>query len=507
MQSIIRNQLQHEHHLVAVLDPALDFIAVNEAYAQADDKTPDFFVGKNHFALYPNEGNQKIFQNVLKSAQPHYESAKSFDYESAPKRGTSYWDWSLLPIKDEGDLVTGLLFTLEDVSDRVQAEQHQKALQGQLQQAQKLEAIGQLAGGIAHDFNNLLAVILGNADLARLELKHDHPVHEDLKEISLAAEQARDLTTRMLAFARRQTPQKRETQACRLVEDTASMLRRSLAKNIQLTLQHHKDSILSVDRNQIIQATLNICHNAADAMPEGGKLFVSCDVANFSNQACPRCNQPMLGDFCQILIRDTGHGIPHEHLDRIIEPFFTTKDIGSGTGLGLSATHGIVLSHGGHLHIESEPGEGTIVTILLPMMEALASKPEISITPVPSVRTLKVLVVDDEPQVLRMSCKMLEMDGHETAPAKNGEQALALFAAAPKNFDMVLLDMMMPDMDGLQVFAEMKKIHPEVKAILASGFCLDEQLEDILAQGLLSFVQKPFSYDQLMAAVAEALKE
>ena len=312
-----------------------------------------------------------------------------------------------------------ILALARDVSNRLAAEEETRRLQRQLVQAQKMEAVGRLAGGIAHDFNNMLAVIMGSAELALMDTDPGHPNEEELREITNAAERARDLTMKLLAFARKEKLRLRPLSVRRIIEDLMPVLERTVAKRVSINLLDLCDVSVAVDKTQIHQALLNICINAADAMPEGGEISISAINEHVSSAHCDTCGQPLHGDFCRIRITDTGPGMPDEIRARVFEPFFTTKEAGKGTGLGLSVTHGIVTSHNGHIMIHSRPGRGVSMDIFLPYSGDVAGIRQESAPDDASAwsGTETVLVIDDEAHVLATSRRMLESMGYNPLPA------------------------------------------------------------------------------------------
>jgi PAS domain S-box-containing protein len=399
-----------------------------------------------------------------------------------------------------------ILALARDITDRAAADHEKKRLQSQLLQSQKMEAVGRLAGGIAHDFNNMLAVIMGSAQLALMDAGPGHPLHEDIHEIKLAAERARDLTMKLLAFARKDKLNVRPMSVRRAIEELAPMLERTVAKRVQVRFGELSDSMIAIDKTQIHQALLNICLNAADAMPQGGDIHISAVCQTFLNGVCDSCGQDMAGDFCRIRIRDTGAGMPEDVRARVLEPFFTTKGVGKGTGLGLSVTHGIVTGHGGHIIIRSRTNEGTTVDIFLPL-DHTDTQPDQK--PVSANRawsgTETILVIDDEHHVLSMSDRLLRAMGFKTVLAWSGPQGLEQFHAQRAQIDLVLLDMIMPGMDGVAVLQELRNADPHVKVVICTGYSLDDQSPELERLGFQGFVQKPFTLETLGKTVRRAL--
>jgi len=400
----------------------------------------------------------------------------------------------------------GVLVLANDIAERLRHEQEKRTLEQQLLQSQKMEAIGQLAGGMAHDFNNMLTVILANANLALTTLDEAAPQHEELNEIAQAAQRARDLTLKLLTFARRERLSVKDIRAGALLDALTKILERTLDKGICLRRTGDSEATVRGDENQLLQALVNICNNAADAMPAGGTLSIGCEQRR-EQGTCGTCGERFDGRFCVLRISDTGVGMPDKVRKRAIEPFYTTKGAGHGTGLGLSVTHGIIRGHGGHLDIRSEPGEGTTVRLMLPGVQAAPPDPSNSAL-APSYRGSEtILVVDDEPAVLRVTGRVLARMGYDPILTRSGSQALELFRRRHAEIALVVLDMLMPEMSGAEVYRQLRAIDPEVKVVLSSGYSEDGQATELLQAGVNAFVQKPFSLRALGRAIRDVLDE
>ena len=395
-----------------------------------------------------------------------------------------------------------------DLTDRKAADAEQEKLRRQLLQSQKMESIGQLVGGIAHDFNNMLAVILGNAELLSMKKGVGDSDYHEIREIIDAAKRSRDMTLQLLTFARRGKLDARLIDPAETVRAVAGILTRSLPKSIQIQTDVIPGCLILGDATQIYQALINVCNNAADAMPEGGTLAIEIGPAPDMPESCHVCGKAFRGRYCRIRVRDTGIGMPAEMLPKIVEPFYTTKGVGKGTGLGLSVTHGIVQNHDGHLHIFSEQGQGTCVDFLLPLASPHhGDAPETA----PRAETFPsgvgaILIVDDEEAVLSATARILESAGYSPLRAVSGPDAVALFHERHPQIRAVILDLMMPGMDGEQVYHELKKIDPDVKVILSSGYSINGQAGGLMNQGVRAFIQKPFTTAMLCRTLHEVLK-
>lgn len=378
-----------------------------------------------------------------------------------------------------------------------------KALEEQLLRAQKMEAIGTLAGGIAHDFNNLLMGILGNVSLMLMQLDQSHPFHERLKSMEDYVQRGSELTRRLLGFARGGKYEVRPTNLAKFVQKSAEMFGRT-KKEIHL---HHKsvDSLwyVDVDRGQMDQVLLNLFVNAWQAMPGGGDLFVSVENAEVGEEEATAVSVKP-GRYVKLTVADTGMGMEEAVMARIFEPFFSTKERGRGTGLGLASVYGIVKNHGGFIRVESEPGAGSSFMIYLPATDKQAQEDTPAETLIHKGKET-ILIIDDEDMIVDVAAQMLQGLGYKTYTASGGRRGTELFLRHRDEIDLVLLDMIMPDMGGGETFEALLRIQPSVKVLLSSGYSLDSQAKDIMRQGCRGFIQKPFTTADLSRKVREVL--
>jgi PAS domain S-box-containing protein len=397
-----------------------------------------------------------------------------------------------------------------DVTGERAAEDERRKLEAKLQQAQKLESLGVLAGGIAHDFNNLLAAVLGNVSYALSELSHASPVHQSLKEIERSAQRAAELTRQLLAYAGqgRFFPQRIDLSAA--VAEMGSLLRSSVPKKCQLELRPATGlPAVEVDLAQLRQVVMNLVTNGAEALGDAtGTVTVStgaarCDRAQRSECVLDATGDVADGEYAFVEVRDTGCGVAPELQGRIFDPFYSTKF--AGRGLGLSAVLGIVRSHRGALCLASTPGEGTVVRALFP-----AAPPAARATAAPArapATGRNILVVDDESMVCSMVRRILERAGYVVTVALNGREALEMFRADPALFDLVLLDLTMPEMDGAETFAELRRLRPDIRVLLTSGYSEEEATMRFVGKGLDGFLQKPYVAGLLVRAAGQALSK
>lgn len=406
---------------------------------------------------------------------------------------------SAAPIKDIGGKTIGVVLVFRDVS-----EQHK--LEERLRQSEKMRAIGELAGGVAHDFNNMLGGILGSAELLDRLLPDDPKMKKFIGMIMDSAERAAELTAKLLAFARKQPVSLGPVDVHQILENTLSLLKNTVDRRVKINTDFAATvSTVNGDLSQLQSAFLNLCINGVHSMPDGGELSLASELVELDDtdcQASPFSIKP--GSYLQVEVSDKGCGIAPEILPRIFEPFFTTKNMGAGTGLGLAAVFGTMQQHHGAVSVYSEVGYGTRFRVLLPLVDAqpqqLSSKKNVP-------GSGRILVVDDEAVMRTTAQAILEGLGYQVSLAGNGKEGLALLAKDPKAFDLVLLDMIMPEMNGRDCFAEMKKISPDIRVLLSSGFTHEEDLKQMQAAGLSGYIRKPYRTAMLSQAVAEALKK
>jgi two-component system, cell cycle sensor histidine kinase and response regulator CckA len=390
-----------------------------------------------------------------------------------------------------------------DITERLNAEKEKKKLEERFQQIQRLEGIGTLAGGVAHDFNNLLMGIQGNVSLMLLEVEPGHPHHDKLKSIESCVAGGADLTRQLLGFARGGKYIVKPVDLNQLAHRTAGMFGRT-RKEIQI-VEKMQDGVWTVmaDQGQIEQVLLNLCINAWQAMPDGGNIYVETrNVVLDEKGVCSLGIPP--GRYVRVSVADAGVGMDEATQRRIFEPFFTTKEIGRGTGLGLASAYGIVQNHDGAINFVSRAGEGTTFYFYLPASDNRAVDAPAA-APKPPEGSGTILLVDDEKMILTVNRAMLEKMGYTVLEAHGGKAAVDVFTRFNDRIDMVILDMIMPDLGGGAVYDRMKAVRPDVKVLLSSGYSLSEQAEEILARGCAGFIQKPFDMEQLSSKIRDVL--
>jgi two-component system cell cycle sensor histidine kinase/response regulator CckA len=397
-----------------------------------------------------------------------------------------------------------------DITEKRKAEQEKAKLEYQLRQAQKMEALGTLAGGIAHDFNNILAAITGYAELSLEQAGADTSISSDIKQVISAAERAKNLIKQILTFSRRSEIELHSLELNQVVHSAVRLLESTLPKmvNIELDLQPGLKPI-QCDPNQIEQVLMNLCTNANDAMPQGGTISIKTRNRRLDEARCMCCDIPMNGDWIELSISDTGHGMDETTLAKIFDPFFTTKEVGKGTGLGLSTVFGVVKSHRGHINCLSEPGRGATFTTYLPISRSETSpgfetQPP---TPPPVGGKETVLFVDDEESIRDLGNRILSKYGYAVILAKSGEEALALLAENHGSIDLVVLDLSMPGMGGFACLKKIAELYPGHKVVITSGYDLAGDLKSQRSPNVEAYVPKPFRKADLLDNVRRVLDQ
>ncbi len=499
-----RSILDTIHEGYYEVDLAGNLTFVNPAMCSMAGYSREDIIGMSYRELTDDEmaaAVYAVFNRVYRTGS----SDKGFEWEIVGKDGARRTvDTSVSLLTDSEGRPVGFRGLLRDVTERRMARKEKEALEAQLQHAQRMEAVGTLAGGIAHNFNNLLMGIQGNASLMGMELDSDHPHYGRLKTIEKLVRSGADLTRQLLGYAREGKYEVRPIDLNELVTemvDTFGTARREIRVHLQLC-----DSLRSIpaDRGQIEQALMNLLVNAADAMPLGGDLFLVTENVT-SRKMRNRPYTPKEGDYALLRVRDTGVGMDDETRTKIFEPFFTTKGIGKGTGLGLASVYGIVKAHGGYIDVSSRKGEGTTFEIFLPTIEAPApGRKEKTTSIIPGRGT--ILIVDDEPMVLNAAADMLDRLGYSVWKASGGHEALRLFERDHSGIDLVILDLIMPDMSGGEVYDRLIQIDETVKVLLSSGYSIEGKAAEILERGCEDFLQKPFDLKTLSRKVGMLLR-
>ncbi|MBV9905328.1 MAG: response regulator, partial [Alphaproteobacteria bacterium] len=386
----------------------------------------------------------------------------------------------------------------------------QKALETKFAQSQKLQAVGQLAGGVAHDFNNLLTVIIGNSEFLLMRHQAGDPSFKEINEIHQNALRAANLVGQLLAFSRKQTMQPKVLTLRDVLGELGQLLRRLLREGVDLKLDHGTDVWpVHADETQLSNALINLVVNARDVMPKGGTVTIRTSNETFDAPRLFGTAEMPAGDYVKIEIADTGTGIAPEHMGKIFDPFFTTKPVGQGTGLGLATVYGIVKQTGGFIDVTSTVGKGTAFAIYLPRYRADENAPAVADTAAAGPRDVTgqdtILLVEDEEAVRSFAARALKMRGYSVLEAGGGEEALEIVKAAKTPIDLLITDVVMPNMDGPTLVRHVKRLKPDMAVIFMSGYAEEAfRRNDEDASGL-HFLPKPFGLKQLAAKVKEVL--
>lgn len=511
----ISNRRQAEGHLrkyeqmvasitdyMLLIDRNFIIQAVNNAYLENAGKERQQLIGSHISTVY----GEKVFQDDL---LPFFEAClegttvKNDLLMTSADTKAKYMVITYFPIFEEDNSVSGVMMHQRDITD-------QKKLEAMLHQSQKMEAIGTLAGGIAHDFNNIIGGIIGYAEMIEMFDGQTSPrIEARIQHVLKGAYRAKDLVEQILTFSRNSDSKKKPLNLGALVKDTMQFLRASIPSTIQIVKQEiHSKAVVWADETSIHQILMNLCTNAAHAMQkDGGELFVSLSIENIDDEAAGKINVNESGPYVMLSVKDTGVGIDGTKISRIFEPFYTTKKIGEGTGMGLAVVHGIVKNLRGAITVESTPGFGSTFTVYLPQFDFSEQETEDSRTVQDEVPEGKgcILIVDDEEELVNFSKEILEHLGYEVVSKTSSVNARKTFMEDPDRFDLVITDQTMPNITGLDLAKQFLEVRSDISIILCTGFSQPNLEQEANALGICRFVKKPFGARQLAKMVKEEM--
>ncbi len=491
---------------VVMTDLKGKYIVVNHSFCNLTGYTREELLEKTFMDItHPEdvEMNLKFTRKMAEGIISEYQIEKRYVH----KNGDAVWiNLNASLINDPGGNPLYFIGQILDITDQKKSIDEKKKLEDQLYHAQKMESIGRLAGGIAHDFNNILTSIIGYSELAKVEIKDEKSLLGNAISVILeSSERAAILTKQLLGFARKGKYQPVPLELNRVINHVLKVSDRIFEKNIEVNFESGNINNVIADRSQIDQVLTNLFINAKDAMPDGGSIDINTKMIHLDDNFVKMVPEMEKGDYVLVSISDTGSGIPEELSDRIFEPFFTTKEEGKGTGLGLATVYSIIKNHGGHITVYSEVGIGTTFNMYLPVTGAKVDEDE-EIT-----ATIKgegrILLVDDEENIRSILKMQLEQLGYSILTAEDGVKGLDLYINNKDSIDLVLLDMIMPNMAGKETFLALKGVDPDIKVLLMSGFAQKEKTDSIINEGVVGFIQKPFRLQELSRILSTILGE
>ncbi|MEW6427951.1 MAG: ATP-binding protein [Thermodesulfobacteriota bacterium] len=480
-----------------VLDSDGRLLLVNGAWQSLTNLAPAEVLGRPFSELVATESRRQYEHSLQRLLQAGECPDLELRLAGRGRQPTVQLIWK--PGPDGATAARQIFCILIDVSE-------QARLRRQLAQAQKMEAIGQLAGGIAHDFNNILSVIIGYADILRLKLPAGDPKHLDLDQILQASQRAAQLTSSLLTFSRRQLLNMTRIDLDRHLAATQKLLRRLIGEDIDFSVELACGRTLLADANQLDQVLINLVVNARDAMPTGGQLRISSRQIRVDDNAVAALGALTGGEYAVLEVSDTGSGMDEATAAQIFEPFFTTKEEGRGTGLGLATVYGIVKQHNGWIEVDSEPGKGSAFRIFLPTVPEAAETEQESRPADMTGGREKILLVEDEENLRTFASELLRRFGYSVLTADDGEKAMEIFCEHRKDIGLLILDLVLPKKYGYEVWREVSRLRPGIRVLFISGYPVDmNSLGATVPPGKGDFLAKPFSAQDLLAKIRDIL--
>lgn len=496
-ESLFSAILDNAPAVISVKDHSGKYLVVNEEFEKISKHKKNHIVNKTDVEIFDDHvaNSFSINDNEVKNKNIPMQFEEAIPHDDGPHLYIS----NKFPIHNrDGDVyAVGTIST--DISDK-------KNLELKLRQSEKMQAVGLLAGGVAHDFNNQLAGIIGYADMIKESCEDGSPINDFVNNILTAAKRSSELTSQLLAFARKGKYQSKTINVHEIIDETVALLNRSINKKIHIKkVFNSKIPFVQGDSTQLQNVILNLAVNGCDSMNDGGELTISTSSTFLDEKFCKSSSYSITpGMYMQITIEDNGHGIPEEIQNRIFEPFFTTKEPGKGTGMGLSAVYGTVKNHKGAIELESATNKGTRISVYFPENDEPIEEIESNVEDTSLIEgSGEIIVIDDEDIIRKMTSKLLSTLGYNVKDFSNGEDAIEYFKDHYKQVDLIIIDMIMPGMDGKDTFNAITEIDPSVKVLLSSGYSIDGDAQKLIDSGAQGFIQKPYRKVELSRKIAE----
>jgi len=501
-EDFVKNVLEAVDEAFIVIDRDFRVLMANQAYAAQVRMEMDDIIGKHCYEVSHKQQLPCYETGEECTVRKTFETGNSYTavHTHHDSRGDAvYVETKSFAMRDKSGTVVSAIEIIHNITAR-------RKLEEQLNQAQKMEAVGTLTGGIAHDFNNILTAVLGYAGILKKKLQHDEALATVTDHIAAAAKRGANLTKSLLAFSRKQAITPGPVDLNEIVSGVEKLLLRIIGEDVELvTTPAAGELMVMADRGQTEQILMNLCSNARDAMPNGGILTIATERVDLDDCSVTERGIGKPGSYGLLSVADTGTGMDERTREKIFDPFFTTKEVGKGTGLGLSIVYGIVKQHGGFVDVASKPGDGSTFKVYLPMIPFPASAMKPAAAAVPARGTETILVAEDSPEVLRMASSTLQDAGYQVIEAVDGDDALRKYAANRDRIHLLLLDVIMPKKNGREIYDAAMQTRPDIKVLFMSGYTADIiDSKRVLAEGH-DFLSKPFLPEELVAAVRAAL--
>lgn len=501
-EAYIKNILESVNDAFIVVDENYRVTSVNRAYCEQVNKSPDEIIGRQCYEISHQSSLPCYMAGERCPVKCTFDShaPESVVHIHRGRDGLPFdMEISSFPMKDISGAVKSVIEIIHDVSEK-------RKLEEQLRQSQKMEAVGILSGGIAHDFNNILQAIVGYGELLEDSVETSDPRRKYVDVIMSSAGKATDLIKGLLAFSRKQISNQKIMDINQILRSAEKILSRVIGEDIELVMDLSPQNIfVLVDPSQMDQVLMNLVTNARDAMPEGGRLVINSDVIEIDEEFVKAYNYGTHGMYGLISVTDSGKGMSRETLEKVFEPFYTTKEVGRGTGLGLAVVYGIVKQHNGFIHAYSELGRGSTFKIYLPLAKAPVEEQVIEEVPVFVGGAEKLLIAEDNDEIRTFLKNIIERHGYSVIEASDGEEAVRLFEERREKIHLLLLDVVMPRMDGKKAYERIRELCPDIPAIFITGYATSAVYEKTASMKDVDFISKPVSPRKLLGKIRQAL--